>query len=87
MSDKIKVIKVQDLSISVVTSGANDFICITDIANSKDGTSRAADIIKIGLGAGLHLNFLAHGNSCTIPILKWSNLTTLKCRQVCRALY
>lgn len=58
MSDKIKVIKVQDVSISVVTSGANDFICITDIANSKDGASRAADIIKNWIRSRATLEFL-----------------------------
>jgi hypothetical protein len=58
MSDKIKVIKVQDISISVVTSGANDFICITDIANSKDGASRAADIIKNWIRSRATLEFL-----------------------------
>ncbi len=36
-------IKVLDLEISVVQ---DDFISLTDIANSKDGESRAADIIK-----------------------------------------
>lgn len=36
-------IKVLDLEISVVQ---NEYISLTDIANSKDGESRAADIIK-----------------------------------------
>lgn len=46
MSGKVKVINVQNVEISVVTSGENDFICITDIAKSKEGESRAADVIK-----------------------------------------
>jgi len=36
-------IKVLDLEISVVQ---DEYISLTDIANSKDGDSRAADIIK-----------------------------------------
>jgi hypothetical protein len=46
MSPKIKVIKVQDAEIIVVSDKDADYICITDIAKTKDGASRAADIIK-----------------------------------------
>ena len=46
MSPKIKVIKVQDAEITVISDKDADYICITDIAKTKDGASRAADIIK-----------------------------------------
>ncbi|MBA4409492.1 MAG: DNA-binding protein [Odoribacter sp.] len=58
MNQKIKVIKVQEIEISIVTSKENDFICITDIAKSKIGESRAADIIKNWIRNRSTLEFL-----------------------------
>ncbi len=58
MSGKIKIIKVQNIDISVVTSNGNDYICITDIAKSKVGESRAADIIKNWVRSRTTLEFL-----------------------------
>jgi len=58
MSSKVKILKVQNIEISVVTSGENDFICMTDIAKSKDGESRAADIIKNWIRNRSTLEFL-----------------------------
>ncbi len=58
MGGKIKIIKVQNIDIAVTTSGVNDFICITDIANSKGGASRAADIIKNWIRSRTTLEFL-----------------------------
>ncbi len=46
MSPKVNVLKVQDFDIVIESSDSNDYICITDIAKSKDVASRAADIIK-----------------------------------------
>jgi len=43
---KTKVISVQETQISIITINGKDFISLTDIANSKEGKSRAADIIK-----------------------------------------
>ena len=43
---KTKVINVQETQISIITINGKDFISLTDIANSKEGKSRAADIIK-----------------------------------------
>ena len=62
---KNKVIEVQNVQISISKQELDDYICITDIAKAKSGDSRCADIVK---------NFI-------IPILKWSNSTTLKQRQ------
>jgi hypothetical protein len=58
MQDKQKKIKVQDITISVVSHQDNDFICITDIANSKTGNSRAADIIKNWIRTRTTLEFI-----------------------------
>ena len=58
MSGKVKVINVQNVEISVVSSGENDFICITDIAKSKEGESRAADVIKNWIRSRTTLEFL-----------------------------
>ncbi len=54
---KTSIIKVQDIDIAVITSGENDFICLTDIAKTREGESRAADIIKTGYVADPRLNF------------------------------
>ena len=46
MSKKNKNIEVKGISISVFQTNEDDYISLTDIAKSKDGDSRAADIIK-----------------------------------------
>ncbi len=46
MSKKSKNIEVKGISISVFQTNKDDYISLTDIAKSKDGDSRAADIIK-----------------------------------------
>ena len=46
MSKKKKNIEVKGFSISVFQTNQDDYISLTDIAKSKDGDSRAADIIK-----------------------------------------
>jgi KilA-N domain len=43
---KSKVINVNGSDISVLSNGNDDYICITDIAKTKESDSRAADIIK-----------------------------------------
>jgi len=54
----INVLKVQDVQITILTSGRNDYICITDIAKIKDGDSRAADIIKNWIRSRTTLEFI-----------------------------
>jgi len=39
-------IKVLDTDITIVKNEEEDYISLTDIANSKDGEQRAADVIK-----------------------------------------
>jgi len=58
MAGKTRVIKVQNMNITVVTVKENDFICITDIAKSKEGDSRAADIIKNWIRTRTTLEFI-----------------------------
>jgi len=58
MSSKIKILKVQNIDITVITSKDDDFICITDIAKSKGSASRAADIIKNWIRNRSTLEFL-----------------------------
>lgn len=41
-----KEILVQGISVRISQKNASDYISLTDIANAKDGKSRAADIIK-----------------------------------------
>ena len=58
MQGKQKTIKVQNITISVVSNQDNDFICITDIANSKIGNSKAADVIKNWIRTRTTLEFI-----------------------------
>ncbi len=46
MSKKNKNIEVKGISIAIFQTKKDDYISLTDIAKSKDGDSRAADIIK-----------------------------------------
>jgi hypothetical protein len=43
---KKETITVQGTVISVIHRNSDDYICITDMANAKEGQARAADIIK-----------------------------------------
>ena len=43
---KNKIIEVNGITVTIFQANKNDYISLTDIAKSKDGDSRAADIIK-----------------------------------------
>ncbi len=58
MKKKNKIIRVQNISVSVVTEKGNDFICLTDMAKAKEGEARAADIIKNWIRTRTTLEFL-----------------------------
>ena len=75
-------IKVEDTEISVVSYKEQDYISLTDMANAKESESRAADIIKNWLRNRYTIEFLGTWEMIHNPYLKWSNLTTLECRQV-----
>lgn len=59
MKKKVKILEVQNVSIAVVSSNnEDDYICITDIAKTKESDSRAADIIKNWIRNRATLEFL-----------------------------
>ena len=45
---KNKKITVEGAEITVIQNDSKDYISLTDMANSKDGESRAADVIWTG---------------------------------------
>jgi hypothetical protein len=55
---KNKIIQVLQQPISISSENGSDFICLTDMANAKEGESRAADIIKNWLRNRYTLEFL-----------------------------
>jgi KilA-N domain len=65
-----KIIQVQNMPISVSSEKGNDFICLTDMANAKDGESRAADIIKNWLRNRYTLEFLGTWEQINNPNFK-----------------
>jgi len=58
MIQKNTKIKVQNISISIITKNGNVFICLTDMAKAKDGDARAADIIKNWIRTRTTLEFI-----------------------------
>lgn len=52
-------IKIQNNEITVVNQNDEDFISLTDMANAKEGESRAADIIKNWIRTRYALEFLS----------------------------
>jgi hypothetical protein len=56
--DKEKKITVEGAEITVIQNDSKDYISLTDMANSKDGESRAADVIKNWLRNRYTLEFL-----------------------------
>ncbi len=54
----IKQIEVQGVVINLSYTKDSDYICITDMANAKDGSGRAADIIKNWIRTRATLEFL-----------------------------
>ena len=55
---KTKQIEVQGSIINLSIAKDSDYICITDMANAKDGSGRAADIIKNWIRTRTTLEFL-----------------------------
>jgi hypothetical protein len=55
---KTKQIEVQGSIINLSLAKDSDYICITDMANAKDGSGRAADIIKNWIRTRTTLEFL-----------------------------
>ena len=57
MSKKEKI-TVQGIEITIISLNNDDYICITDMANAKEGQARAADIIKNWIRTRTTLEFL-----------------------------
>ena len=55
---KNNMILVQDVPINIANDGTNDYICLTDIAKSKLGSSKADDVIRNWLRNRMTLEFL-----------------------------
>jgi len=59
LNKKIKILEVQNAHIAFVSSNdEDDYICITDIAKTKESSSRAADIIKNWIRSRATLEFI-----------------------------
>lgn len=56
---KTRIIKVQNVSVTISAEEFDDYICITDIANSHLNQSRAADIIRNWLRNRSTLEYLS----------------------------
>lgn len=83
---KNKKITVEGAEITVIQNDSKDYISLTDMANSKDAESRAADIIKNWLRNRYTLEFLGTWEQINNKDFKVVELTTLKCRQACPVL-
>ncbi len=79
---KNKVIVVQNINITISEDNFDDYICITDIAKAKVGEPRGSDVIKNWIRNRATLEFLGTWDRFMILLLKWSNSTTLKAKQV-----
>ncbi len=67
---KRKTIQVQNISISITFENGSDFICLTDMANAREGESRAADIIKNWLRNRYTLEFMGTWEQINNPNFK-----------------
>ena len=56
---KTRIIRVQDIPITVSESDMDDYICITDMAAAKSENSRAADVVRNWLRNRSTLEFLS----------------------------
>jgi hypothetical protein len=67
---KTNIIRVQNVPISIMSGGDDDYICITDIAKAKESDSRAADIIKNWMRSRTTLEFLGTWEQINNPDFK-----------------
>ena len=56
---KNRIIKVQNIPITIAEADMDDYICITDMAAAKSGHSRSADVVRNWLRNRTTLEFLA----------------------------
>jgi len=67
---KNKILKVQQVTISLTDYKGEDYICITDMAKAKTDDSRAADVIKNWIRTRTTLEFLGTWEKIYNPIFK-----------------
>lgn len=67
---KNKQIEVLGIVINLKVSKESDYICITDMANAKEGNARAADIIKNWIRNRSTLEFLGTWEQLNNPDFK-----------------
>ena len=70
MKSKNNVIIVQNVEINIVSKATDDYICLTDIAKSKEGDARAADIIKNWIRTRTTLEFIGTWENLYNPDFK-----------------
>jgi|SRR5690606_11209687 len=63
-------INVNDTEITIISVEEKDYISLTDMANAKESTSRAADIIKNWLRTRYALEFLSTWEQINNPHFK-----------------
>ena len=67
---KNSIIEVQDIKINITNIDEKDYICITDIAKTKEGKSRTDDIIKNWIRNRYTIEFLGTWESLYNPNFK-----------------
>ena len=67
---KNRIITVQDIPVTIAAGDMDDYICITDIAAAKSGSSRAADVIKNWIRNRSTLEFLGTWETIYNPDFK-----------------
>ena len=72
---------------TIASFDVDDYICITDIAKTKCGESRAADIIKNWIRNRSTIEFLGTWELMYNLMFKVVEFDHLKCRQDCQRLF
>jgi hypothetical protein len=62
-----RVIEVHGVVVNIAQQQGDDYLCLTDIANAKEGNGRAADIIKNWLRNRGALEFTGTGEQLNQP--------------------
>ena len=84
---KLKKIDIRNTIISITSIHEEDYICLTDMAQAKHGTNRAADVIKNWIRTRTTIEFLGTWENMYNPDFKVVELTTLRARQDYQHLY
>jgi hypothetical protein len=64
------IINVENTSVTILKENNEDYISLTDMANSKNGESRAADIIKNWIRTRFTLEFIGTWEIINNPYFK-----------------